>query len=314
MGVWHFSAPMPCCPLFQTRPAMHGGRSWRFTGELVPFLVTFLTSFVLLFIVIGLLSGRFGALALKASGASFGHKIQSKARYRFSKASPARTLRQKEWLLLRRDPWLVSQSLMQIFYLLPPAVLLWTQFGAEGHAEVVVVPVLVMAAGQLAGGLAWLTVSGEDAPDLIATAPIKSTHILRAKIEAVAGAVSILILPVIALIAIHSPRSALIALVTVMLTCAAATTIQLWFRAQAKRSLFRYRQTTSRIAALSEAGATIALAGMAGLWVYGSIAAFIPALLALLALLVARMLSPGSGEAKPATATSKTPVETALPA
>ena len=85
---------------------------------------------------------------------------------------PSRTLRQKEWTLLLRDPWLVSQTLMQLLYLLPPALLLWRSYGEGTGALVVLVPVLVMAAGQLAGGLAWLAISGEDAPDLVATAPV----------------------------------------------------------------------------------------------------------------------------------------------
>jgi ABC-2 type transport system permease protein len=84
-------------------------------------------------------------------------------------------------MLLRRDPWLVSQTLMQVLYLLPPALLLWRNFGEERGAIVVLVPVFVMAAGQLAGGLAWLAVSGEDAPDLVATAPLPPRRILRAK-------------------------------------------------------------------------------------------------------------------------------------
>ena len=71
-----------------------------------------------------------------------------------------------------RDPWLVSQTLMQMLYLLPPALLLWRSYGEGTGALVVLVPVLVMAAGQLAGGLAWLAISGEDAPDLVATAPV----------------------------------------------------------------------------------------------------------------------------------------------
>ena len=61
---------------------------------------------------------------------------------------------------------------MQMLYLLPPALLLWRNFGDDAGALVVLVPVLVMAAGQLAGGLAWLAISGEDAPDLVATAPV----------------------------------------------------------------------------------------------------------------------------------------------
>ncbi|WP_204307097.1 hypothetical protein, partial [Klebsiella aerogenes] len=71
-------------------------------------------------------------------------------------------------------PWLMSQTLMQMLYLLPPALLLWQSFGEGGNPAPLIVPVLVMAAGQLAGGLAWLAISGEDAPDLVATAPRRS--------------------------------------------------------------------------------------------------------------------------------------------
>ena len=85
----------------------------------------------------------------------------------FRAASPKQMLRRKEWTLLLRDPWLASQTLMQLLYLLPPALMLW-QASARGVDDLVLlVPVLVMAAGQLAGGLAWLAISGEDAPDLV---------------------------------------------------------------------------------------------------------------------------------------------------
>src|SRR5262249_3782051 len=107
----------------------------------------------------------------------------------FRAASPRRALRRKEWVLLRRDPWLVSQTLMQLLYLLRPAVRLWKSFGSGADALVLLVPVLVMGAGQLAGGLAWLAISGEDAPDLVATAPVAPRDIIRAKIEAVLGAI-----------------------------------------------------------------------------------------------------------------------------
>ena len=55
---------------------------------------------------------------------------------------------------MRRDPWLLSQTLMQILYLLPPALLLWHSFDGGVSVLLVMVPVLVMASGQLAGGLA----------------------------------------------------------------------------------------------------------------------------------------------------------------
>src|ERR1700746_519858 len=74
---------------------------------------------------------------------------------------------------------------MQMLYLVPPGLLLWRSFSDGTGALVLIVPVLVMAAGQLAGGLAWLTISGEDAPDLVGTAPLRQTQVIRAKIEVV---------------------------------------------------------------------------------------------------------------------------------
>ena len=108
-------------------------------------------------------------------------------------------------MLLRRDPWLMSQTLMQLLYLVPPAVMLWRSFGQGARARCkLLVPVLVMAAGQLAGGLAWLAISGEDAPELVATAPVPSRFILRAKIEAVLGVIAIIFAPLVAVMAIAS--------------------------------------------------------------------------------------------------------------
>ena len=109
----------------------------------------------------------------------------------FRVGSRQQALRWKEFVLLRRDPWLVSQSLMQLLYLVPPALMLWRSFADSSLAIVLITPVIVMAAGQLAGGLAWLTISGEDAADLVATAPLPSSRVIRAKIEVVLIAIGV---------------------------------------------------------------------------------------------------------------------------
>ena len=70
----------------------------------------------------------------------------------FRRRSVSRVLRHKEWTLLQRDPWLVSQTLMQILYLIPPTLLLWVTFHDRNDSFVVLIPVVVMAAGQLARG------------------------------------------------------------------------------------------------------------------------------------------------------------------
>ena len=245
------------------------------------------------------------ALAIIVSASSFGHyavaaagvahaRVQERAGRSFRPASPRQALRRKEWTLLRRDPWLLSQTLMQVLYLLPPALLLWVNYGRSGGAAVVVVPVLVMAAGQLAGGLSWLALSGEDAHDLVVTAPIAPRTVLLAKIEAIVGVIGVIVTPILMLTALLSPRTALITGVGVALSSTSATTIQMWFRAQARRSMFRRRQVSSRAATLSEAFASIMWAGAAAIVAAGPWwqLAILPAGLALLVVLFAWTIRP----------------------
>ena len=123
-------------------------------------------------LAVAVFSPRFGDYVVAAASVAQSRARQNDGRI-FRGGSAMRALRRKEWTLLRRDPWLVSQTLMQLLYLLPPALLLWKSFAHGGGALVLLVPVLVMAAGQLAGGLSWLAISGEDAPDLVATAPVQ---------------------------------------------------------------------------------------------------------------------------------------------
>ena len=193
---------------------------------------------------------------------------------------------------MRRDPWLLSQTLMQILYLLPPALLLWLNYGRNAGAFVVVIPVLVMASGQLAGGLAWLAISGEDAHDLVVTAPVSPRAILRAKIEAVLGVIGMVIAPLVLLVAISSLQMAIVAAIGVALSASSATLIQLWFRMPMKRSMFRRRQVASRTATFSEAFASIMWAGAAGVAAAGSVLAIVPAVLALAVMGLAWSVSP----------------------
>lgn len=178
----------------------------------------------------------------------------------FVDRSRGAVLRRKEWLLLRRDPWLVSQTLLQVLYLLPAALLLWRRFGEGADALLLIVPVLVMAAGQLAGGLAWLSVSGEDAPALIETAPVAAREVARAKVEAVLCAVAVIFAPLVVPLAVAAPATALATAGGIAAAATAATSIQLWFRAQAKRSQLRRRHASSRIATFAEALSSISWA------------------------------------------------------
>jgi ABC-2 type transport system permease protein len=63
-------------------------------------------------------------------------------RKRFRRDSATCVLRQKEWKLLARDPWLMSQTLMQMLYLLPAALLLWRTFHSGTDDYVLLVPTI----------------------------------------------------------------------------------------------------------------------------------------------------------------------------
>jgi len=262
-------------------------------GDLSALVGVFAVSMLLLGGSIAMFAPLFGDCAIAAGSVAETNTRRQPRANRFLRATPRRALRLKEWLLLRRDPWLVSQSLMQILYLVPPAFLLWRGFGqgAAGTA-VVLVPVVVMSAGQLSGGLAWLAISGEDAPELVATAPISTRQIALAKIEAVMGAVGMVFLPFVAALAFVSVWHAAIAAVGIVISSAAAVQIQWWFRSQAKRSHFRRRQTSSRAATFAEAFSSIAWAGAAALAASGTWLALIAAICAALVLIAARTISP----------------------
>jgi ABC-2 type transport system permease protein len=210
----------------------------------------------------------------------------------FQRASRRKTLRMKEFRLLRRDPWLVSQTLMQLLYLLPPAVMLWRSFADSSAAVVLIVPVMVMAAGQLAGGLAWLAISGEDASDLVTTAPLPASGVIGAKVEVVLIVIGAVFTPLVVALAFASPALAGIAAVAIMLAAISATAVQLWFRVQARRSQFRRRQTSSRLATFAEAFSSIGWAATAALAVIAPVVAVVTAVITALMLAATWKISP----------------------
>jgi ABC-2 type transport system permease protein len=233
-------------------------------GDVTALLALLSASLILLGVVMATFSPRFADTALSAAAQGVSSRQGSRTRA-FRGGSRQQALQRKEFLLLRRDPWLASQTLMQLLYLVPPALFLWRSFSDHSAAIILITPVIVMAAGQLAGGLAWLTISGEDAADLVATAPLSPSSVIRAKIEVVLISIGVVCLPLIAALAFVAPLQAVVTTIGILAGATSATAIQFWFRVQAKRSQFRRRQTSSRLATFAEAFSSIGWAATAGL-------------------------------------------------
>lgn len=262
-------------------------------GDLPALVGVVFIGFASLGATVAFAASGFGRNAIAAAGVGLQRKVQHHSVVHFYPRSQKQQLRVKEWKLLARDPWLLSQTLMQVFYLVPPAIYLWISYGQSAGTYVVVIPVLVMAIGQLSGGLAWLAISGEDAHDLVVTAPVSADAVLQAKIEAIATVVLVVLAPIIVLMLIASPELAATTAVFAAISSSSATAIQLWFRQPMRRAMFRRRQIASRVSTISEALASIFWAGTAVLvagdqyWF-----ALLPGTLAVVTLFIAWSLSP----------------------
>lgn len=283
-----------------------GGNSWMWLGARgvlgeIPALLSLLAlGVVALALAIAVFAPRFGDFAIAAASVGHagggGHRSPD-APPRFVNRNPRQALQRKEWALLRRDPWLASQTLMQVLYLLPAAFLLWKHFGEGVDIAALLVPVLIAAAGQLAGGLAWIAIGGEDAPELITSAPVPPARVLRAKTEAVMSALAVIFIPFIVVISLVSARAGLVALAGIITVATTSTAIQFWFRAQAGLSRLRRRQTSSRLASVTEAMAAISFAAAAGFYTAatsrgGVILGMVPNVIGILIVFGAWMIRP----------------------
>ncbi len=178
-----------------------------------------------------------------------------------------RSIFAKEWRLLARDPALVFQILLRLIYLAP---LVFVAFG-RGHG-VPIAPSLafasVLIAGQLVGSFAWLTVSAEDAPDLLAVSPVAKMEVSFAKLlAAFAMAAPIAVVLPIA-IALQSFAGALITLLFTTAGGGLAGLVELKLGKPGQRNSFARRRSGSMVAGLLSIVITMVFGGGAALAVY----------------------------------------------
>ena len=218
---------------------------------------------------------RFARAAVAVAGAPETTSAPRRRAPRFG-AGVGASLRIKERRILWRDPWLLSQLLLQAAYTMPVAVILWRSGGPTGTVGVAFAPTLVVIAAQLAGALSWLALSAEDAPDFIASAPVSRGAIERAKIAAIGQPIAILVAAPLAALALASPWAGSCAAVFGAGAVASAALINLWRRSPARRGLVLRRHAQSKLVGLMEHALSILWATAAAVAVIGSWAALVP--------------------------------------
>ena len=173
-----------------------------------------------------------------------------KASARLFHAGLFRSVLAKEWRLLARDPGIVFQIILRLVYLIPLMLVAYRGGGSMIAPGLAFASVLV--ATQLTGSFAWLTVSGEDAPELIAVAPVAKRRIDQAKL----AAALLMAAPIAALLPIaiatvgRSPLGALVSLVATAIGGAVAGYLELKLGKPGQRAAFAKRRGGSGVAGI----------------------------------------------------------------
>jgi ABC-2 type transport system permease protein len=200
-------------------------------GEPVSLTVVIIVALGAFWLVVNLAHKRF-LDGTQASITGIGKRaVASRGRTRF-RSGVFRTVIIKEWTMIRRDPNLIAQTLLQTLYLLP---MLFIVFRRD-VSEALIATACILLATTLAGNLAWITVAAEDAPELVGAAPVPMTSIRWMKMLAAVIPVWVLLSPVFVVLVVHEPLIGLVFGLALAGSTLSAGVIQIWYPQRGRRS------------------------------------------------------------------------------
>jgi ABC-2 type transport system permease protein len=198
------------------------------------------------------LGPRFAADATRAKGAAPSAAGRA-GRERFTTNAFVAVVR-KELRLLARDPALLSQVLLRLLYLVPVTLIL-ARAASRGEPAALAgaAAMVVFMSGQVAGSLAWITMSAEEAPDLLIASPTAIRLVRRAKLAAALLPMAFILAPIFAGAAWFSIGLGVVAVIGAGAGAYACALVNLWQQKPARRSDFRRRRGASWYALWLEA-------------------------------------------------------------
>lgn len=240
-------------------------------GDLLPLL-----SLAAPTLVAAALATRFAARHLASSADRATRRAVVARRLRF-RSGLTRIVVAKELRSIARDPELITQVALRLVYLIPLAALLVR--GTDGVDPTGLAGTVTGFAALLASSLAWIIVCGEDAPDLLASAPAAAPVAFRGKLLAAALIPGCAVAAAAAALAPASPWVAAVVAVVGLVAVLTAALLQAWFGRPAPRSAFRRRQSGSFAVGIGEVVLAGAWSSTTTLLARGSAWAVAPALL-----------------------------------
>jgi ABC-2 type transport system permease protein len=157
--------------------------------------------------------------------------------------------------------------LLQLVYLLPLLFLVLRDSGASGPA---IGAGLTLLCGSLTGGLAWIVIAAEDAPDLLRSAPAAMRTIRLAKLAAAAMPPLLLVaLPLLWLI-VRAPLPGLLVSFTTTGAVLSGALVVLWAGRPGRRSDFKMRGKENFLCTVFELLTNLSWGGLA--WTLAALA------------------------------------------
>lgn len=249
-------------------------------GQPVPLLLVLAVSLGFFMLVTQLLGRQFARDAASAVGSDPARKASRRTAGAFAAGAFAATLC-KELRLLMRDIALFSQVLLRVLYMLPLAFVFVRNAGA-GDSMLLPAAAAAMSvmAGQLSSSFSWITVSAEDAPDLLVASPASMAVITRAKLwAALIPTAALVAIPLLA-VGVFAPLIALVSAVGCFASAWACGVVNIWHQRPGRRSDFRRRGNVNWLVALAILGISGLIGGATFLAASGMTWAIVPAVLA----------------------------------
>lgn len=191
-------------------------------GDPLAVLATFVTGAGLFAFVVGLTSKAF-VTGTQESTTKPARRPDARGEIRF-RPGLVSNIMHKELLLIVRDPNLIAKTLLQAFYLVPLVFVM----ARNSDIMLVLAPAIILLLSGMAGNLAWITVSGEEASDLVGSAPVRREWVRWLKAAAALKPLTFVAAPFVLLYLIRAPRLAFVFVVFLALGLAASAVTQVF--------------------------------------------------------------------------------------
>jgi len=238
----------------------HGVLTWpvrALFGDPLPAIATIGICLALFMLVVRSTTGAFASATREQPDVQLRTRRAAPATPRRFRSGLAAIVVAKELRLIARDPTLIAKSLVQLLYFIPLMAILMRR---SQVAEVLAAS-LVLLASTLAGTFAWIAVSGEEAPDLLASAPVDAERLRWLKVAAVLMPVVVVVLPFLAWYALLSARLFAVLSVLLAASLASSAVVQVWTGIPGSGRDVRLRYKKNMLANFVEGMANMGWAG-----------------------------------------------------